>query len=361
MRVAVVGGGRSSEHDVSLRSAAAVAAGLEQAGHEPVVVTVDRAGRWWHDDAPIALEPAGGLLGCDVAFPALHGPYGEDGVVQGLLEALDIPYCGAGVAASALCMDKVRFKDLLSVADIPQVDYVSLRAPAMHDDIGGLSSPAPPGYRRPAEGDAARPPRGSHGATGGMNPAIESLGLPVFVKPARLGSSVGISKVTSAEELPAALAAAWEHDPLAIVEAMSEGMEVECSVIGNGEPEVSAPGEIELDADWYDYEAKYDAGGMRLIVPARLPDPVAARVRAAAAEVYRRVDCAGMARCDFFVEDPHGDARVLVNELNTIPGFTETSVFAKLFEASGVAYPDLLDRLLTFALERHARERAYSS
>ncbi|MEX1141899.1 MAG: D-alanine--D-alanine ligase family protein [Thermoleophilaceae bacterium] len=335
MRIAVLGGGRSSEHEVSLRSAAAVAAGLEAAGHEPVAVTIDRDGRWSCDGAPVTLEPGGGLLGCDVAFPALHGPYGEDGVVQGLLETLDVPYCGAGVAASALCMDKVRFKDVLSVADIPQVEYVSVRAPAFSQPTG-------------------------HGTTGGPGGVSPPFGFPCFVKPARLGSSVGISKVVSADELPAALAAAWEHDPLAIVEAASDGLEIECSVIGDDEPEPSIPGEIEIDADWYDYEAKYDAGGMRLVVPARIPEPVAERVRALAADVYRRVGCAGMARCDFFVEDPDGDARVLVNELNTIPGFTETSVFAKLFEASGVAYPDLLDRLLTLALDRHARERSYS-
>ncbi|HYJ00268.1 MAG TPA: D-alanine--D-alanine ligase family protein [Thermoleophilaceae bacterium] len=323
MRVAVLGGGRSSEHEVSLESAKAVATGLEEGGHEVVGVTIDRDGRWSHEGSAVALEPGGGLLGCEVVFPALHGPYGEDGVVQGLLDALDVPYCGAGVAASALSMDKVLFKDLLSVHGVAQVPYVALRA---GDDPAGVAG----------------------------------LGLPVFVKPARLGSSVGISKVSGADELPAALAAAFEHDPLVIVEAMSHGMEVECSVTGNDRPEVSLPGEIELDADWYDYEAKYTAGGMRLIVPARLPDDVAERVRATAAEIYRLVDCAGMARCDFFVEDPHGDARVLINELNTIPGFTATSVFAKLWEATGVAYPELLDRLLGLALERHDRRRSYS-
>jgi D-alanine-D-alanine ligase len=258
-----------------------------------------------------------------VVFPALHGPYGEDGTIQGLLEALDVPYCGAGVAASALCMDKVLFKDAMAVAGVPQVAYAAVR-----------------------EGDDTAP--------------LAELGLPVFVKPARLGSSVGISKVSTAAELPAALDAAFEHDPLAIVEAMSHGLEIECSVIGNERPEVSIAGEIEFDADWYDYEAKYAAGGMRLVVPARIPDGVADRLRAVAADVYLRAGCAGMARCDFFVEDPEGDARILANELNTIPGFTETSVFAKLWEASGVAYPDLLNRLLELAVERHRRDRSYS-
>jgi D-alanine-D-alanine ligase len=320
--VAVLAGGRSSEHEVSLASAEAVRLGLSEAGHEPVDVRIAREGGWSTPDGPIDLTPGGGLLGCEVAFPVLHGAYGEDGVVQGLLEALDVPYVGAGVMASAVCMDKVVFKELMAAAGLPQVGYVGLR-----------------------EGD---------------DPAIlEDLGLPVFVKPARMGSSVGISKVTGAADLPAALAAAFEHDPLVVVEAMSHGMEVECSVLGNLDPEASVPGEIVIDADWYDYEAKYEAGGMELVAPARLPEDVGERVRALAVEVFRRVDCAGLARCDFFVEDPHGDARVLVNELNTIPGFTATSVYAKLFGATGISYPDLLGRLLDLAVERHDRERGY--
>ena len=322
MKVAVLGGGRSSEHDVSLASAAAVGAGLSEAGHEPQMIQITRDGRWLHGEGALALLPGEGLMGCDVAFPALHGPYGEDGTVQGLLEALDVPFVGAGVLASALCMDKVLFKDLMAAAAIPQVDYAGVR-----------------------EGD---------------DPAsLERLGLPVFVKPARLGSSVGISKVTAREDLPGALAAAFAHDPLVIVEAMATGMEVECSVIGNDRPEASLPGEIVVDSDWYDYEAKYQPGGMELVVPARVSDAARERVRALATEVFTRVGCAGMARCDFFVEDPGGEERVLVNELNTIPGFTSTSVFAKLFEATGVPYPELLDRLLALALERHERERAY--
>jgi D-alanine-D-alanine ligase len=316
VRVAVLGGGPSGEHEVSLNSAAAIADGLELAGHEPLRVTIDRDGGWSHDGTPVAVMPGGGLLACDVAFPALHGPYGEDGVVQGLLEALAVPYVGAGVAASAICIDKILFKNAMAIAGVPQVGYSAVRA---GDDLSPLAA----------------------------------LGLPVFVKPARLGSSVGISKVTTAEQLPAALADAWRHDRLAIVEAMSHGLEIECALVGNEDPEVSVPGEIEIDADWYDYAAKYTDGGMRLIVPARIPDAVADRVRAVAADVFRRVDCAGLARCDFFVEDPDGDARILVNELNTIPGFTATSVFPKLWKASGLAYPDLLDRLLDAALERH--------
>jgi D-alanine-D-alanine ligase len=322
MRVAVLAGGRSSEHDISLASADAVRAGLADGGHEPLDVRISRDGAWSWDGSAVALEPACGLLGVDVAFPVLHGPYGEDGVVQGLLEVLDVPYVGAGVMASAVSMDKVLFKELVARAGLPQVDYAAARE-------------------------------------GGDVTDLDRLGLPVFVKPARLGSSVGISKVSERDELRGALAAAFEHDPLAIVEAFADGMEVECSVLGNSEPVASQPGEIVLGADWYDYEAKYEPGGMELRVPPRLPEPVRERVRELAVEVFGLVDCAGMARVDFFVEDPEGDARVLVNELNTIPGFTTTSVYAKLFEASGVPYVELLERLLALALERHERERRY--
>ena len=322
MRVAVLAGGRSSEHDISLASAEAVRAGLAEGGHEPVDVRISREGRWTADGSPVPLEPGAGLLDADVAFPVLHGPYGEDGVVQGLLEVLDVPYVGAGVMASAVCMDKVLFKELMARAGIPQVEYAAVR-----------------------QGDDSA--------------ALERLGIPVFVKPARLGSSVGISKVTDAAALPGALAAAFEHDPLVLVEAFADGMEVECSVLGNEEPVASQPGEIVIHADWYDFEAKYEPGGMELQIPPRLVEPVSERVRELAVDVFKRVDCAGMARVDFFVEDPEGDPRVLVNELNTIPGFTATSVYAKLFEASGVPYVELLDRLLALALERHERERSY--
>ena len=319
MRVAVLAGGRSSEHEISLASARAIRAGLEEAGHDAVAVDIASDGHWSADGRPLAIEPSGGLLGADAVFPALHGPFGEDGTVQGLLELADVPYVGAGVLASALCMDKVTFKDVMAHAGIPQV-----------------------AYRRAREGDDLRD--------------LESLGLPVFVKPARLGSSVGISKATTPEELRTALGEAWRHDPLAIVEAQSRGMEVECSVIGNDEPIASQPGEIVVNADWYDYEAKYEPGGMDLVVPARIDDATRDRVRELACEVFRRVGCSGLARVDFFVEST---GRVLVNELNTMPGFTETSVFPKLFEESGLAFPDLLSRLVELALERHEKERRY--
>ena len=319
MRVAVLAGGRSSEHEISLASAAAIRAGLAEAGHDPVAVEIAPDGRWAADATPVTIAPSGGLLDADVVFPALHGPFGEDGTVQGLLELADVPYVGAGVLASALCMDKVTFKDVMAHAGIPQV-----------------------AYRRARAGDDTA--------------ALEALGLPVFVKPARLGSSVGISKAGTAEELRAALEEAWAHDPLAIVEALSKGMEVEVSVVGNDDPVASQPGELVVNAEWYDYDAKYRPGGMDLVVPARLDDATRARVRELAVEVFRRVGCAGLARVDFFVEDGR---RVLVNELNTMPGFTQTSVFPKLFEESGLAFPDLLSRLVELAIERHDRERQY--
>jgi D-alanine-D-alanine ligase len=327
-RVAVLGGGRSSEHEVSLASAASVRAGLSAAGHEPISIEIDRDGVWRRDGEVVAVKPGCGLDGADVVFPVLHGPFGEDGTVQGLLECLGVPYVGAGVLASALCMDKVMFKQVMARADMPQVDYRAAREDQWASDRAGLL-------------------RG-----------LEPLGLPVFVKPARLGSSVGIVRVASMDELPGALQTAFEHDSLAIVEAAARGLEVECSVIGNGEPTASEPGEIVLgagEAGWYDYEAKYSDGGMRLVVPARVPDRVRERIQEMAVEAFRLAGCSGLARVDFFIEGE----RVLLNELNTMPGFTTTSVFAALFEASGVPYAELLDRLVQLAFERHAADRRH--
>jgi D-alanine-D-alanine ligase len=317
LRVAVLAGGRSSEHDVSLASGEAVRAGLADAGHEVLDVRISREGRWSHDGEELRLEPGGGLIGAGAVFVALHGPFGEDGTVQGLLELLDVPYVGAGVLASSLCMDKALFKDLMSAHGLPQVDYAVVRD--------------------------------------GQRPRL-TFPLPAFVKPARLGSSVGISKASGSEDLEESLRLAFEHDPIVVVERMAEGLEVECSVLGNEEPEASVPGQIVIKkGDWYDYEAKYSEGGMELLAPAPLPDAVTERVRELAVEVFRLVGCSGLARVDFFVNDDE----VLVNELNTIPGFTETSVYAKLFEASGVPYAELLDRLVGLAVERHERERRY--
>jgi D-alanine-D-alanine ligase len=325
MRVAVLAGGRSSEHEVSLASAAFVREAVAAAGHEVIAITIERAGGWVHDGDPIALTPGGGLLGADAVFPVLHGPFGEDGTVQGLLELLDVAYVGAGVLASSLSMDKVTFKRVLAAAGVPQVRHLAVREARWRGEPGVVLD------------------------------AVAGLGNPVFVKPARLGSSVGISKAgEGGMELAAALEVAFRHDPLVLVEAFSGGMEVECSVIGLDEPEVSMPGEIVVNADWYDYEAKYSPGGMELVAPARLPEAVRQEVQRLAADTFVRVGCAGLARVDFFVE---GD-RVLVNELNTMPGFTATSVFPKLWELGGLPGPALCDRLLGYALERYAAERA---
>jgi D-alanine-D-alanine ligase len=326
VRVAVLGGGRSSEHEVSLASAESVRAGLARAGHEVLEVEIDRGGVWRCDGEELSLTPGRGLADADVAFPVLHGPYGEDGTVQGLLECLDVPYVGAGVRASAIAMDKLVFKQLMAQAGVPQVDHAGVL----------------------------------HGRWEGEREAVldelAGLGLPVFVKPAALGSSVGIGKAASLDELADALDAALAHDQRAIVEAFSDGTEVECSVIGDRDPIASTPGEIVLPgADWYDYEAKYTPGGMELVVPARISEAARERVRELAIAAFQLVDCSGLARVDFFVEGED----VLVNELNTIPGFTETSVFGRLFQESGVPYEELLERLVGYAVQRHERERAY--
>ena len=326
MIVTVLAGGRSSEHDVSLAGGAAVAEGLRSAGHEVLEVTLERDGTWLHDGEELALAPGRGLLGADVAFPVLHGPFGEDGTVQGLLELLDVPYVGSGVLASALCLDKLVSKDLMARAGVAQVDYVGIRAARWEHDPDAVLD------------DLAR------------------LGRPVFVKPARLGSSVGIAKVTDAGELAPALDAAFAHDPCVIVEAMSAGVEVECSVLGSAQAaQASEPGEIVIAADWYDFAAKYEPGGMQLVVPARISTVARERVQSTARAAFTRFGCSGLARADFFVE---GDD-VLLNELNTMPGFTATSVYAKLWEATGLPYDELVERLCALALERHAHERSY--
>ncbi|HEV7461377.1 MAG TPA: D-alanine--D-alanine ligase family protein [Solirubrobacteraceae bacterium] len=327
MRVVVLRGGRSSEHEISLASGAAVAEGLAEAGHEVLGVEIGRDGIWRRDGDEIDVVPGRGLLGADVVFPVLHGPFGEDGTVQGLLECLDVAYVGAGVLASAVCMDKVLFKDLMAHAGLPQVDYRGVEHREWRDDP-----------ERVLEG-------------------LEALGLPVFVKPARLGSSVGIVRVAEARDLADAVTQALGHDERAIVEAASGGVEVECSVIGHtGAPEASQPGEIVVaERDWYDYEAKYTPGGMELVVPARISEAARERVREVAAQAFTLSGCEGLARVDFFVEGEE----VVLNELNTIPGFTATSVFGKLFEASGLPYRDLLDRLARLGVERHEAERAY--
>lgn len=319
MKVAVLSGGRSSEHEVSLRSGAAVARGLREAGHEVVEVTIARDGRWSAPGGTVELTPGTGLLGVDAVFPALHGAFGEDGSVQGLLECLDLPYAGSDVLASAVCMDKLTLKRLFAEHGVPQVEFAAVEG----NDWWGR---------------------------------CEELGLPLWVKPSRMGSSVGITRVTDLAELDAAVELALRHDPRVIVEASASGREVECSVLGNEDPQASLPGEIVAHADWYDFEAKYTEGGMDLRVPAPIGEEAVERVRDLAVSVFALAGCSGLARCDFFVEP---DGGVLVNEINTMPGFTDTSVYAKLFEATGVDYPALCDRLVQLAVERHRRVRSY--
>jgi D-alanine-D-alanine ligase len=333
VRVAVIAGGRSSEHEISVESARSVIGALDPDRYDVKTIEIHRDGRWelGPGDArelgrPVAETlpvPTGDprsrrLLGqVDVVLPILHGPFGEDGTVQGLLELAGVPYVGAGVTASALCMDKDLFKAVCRDKGIPVTRSVTVR-----------------------NGD--RPD----------NP----FGYPVFVKPARLGSSVGISKVGEEGELQEAVDLARRHDEKVLIEEFVSGVEVEVGVLGNKEPIASLPGEIVAHGfsgvDWYDYSAKYDQGGMDLVIPPRIPEDKSELVQQLAVEAFVATDCEGMARADCFVRD---DGKVLVNELNTIPGFTATSVYARLFEASGIPYPELLDRLVELALERHER------
>ncbi len=337
LRVAVLSGGRSSEHEISVASAASVVDGLREAGFDAVPIEITREGRWSLPRAPHAaieaaveneVPPAASLpipaalsgpalLGAvDVVFPVLHGPFGEDGTVQGLLELADVAYVGPGVAASAVAMDKDLFKAVMRANDVPVTRSVTVLARVR---------------------SRARNP----------------FDFPVVVKPARLGSSVGITLARTPRELEPALDLAFVHDEKVLLEEYVSGTEVECSVLGNEEPLASIVGEIvPLKADWYDFASKYDDGGMELIVPARIPAEQIARAQELAVRAFVASDCEGMARVDMFVRD---DGEVLVNELNTIPGFTATSVYAKLFEASGISYPELLRRLVELALERHER------
>jgi D-alanine-D-alanine ligase len=331
LRVAVIAGGRSSEHEISVESARSVIGGLDPERYDVKAIEIHRDGRWElgpggarelgrpvAETLPVPTGSPPEVLGqVDVVLPILHGPFGEDGTVQGLLELAGVPYVGAGVTASALCMDKDLFKAVCRDKGIPVTRSVTVR-----------------------NGD--RPD----------NP----FGYPVFVKPARLGSSVGISKVGAKGELQEAVDLARRHDEKVLIEEFVSGVEVEVGVLGNKEPIASLPGEIVAHGfsgvDWYDYSAKYDEGGMDLVVPPRIPEDKAERVQQLAVEAFVATDCEGMARADCFVRD---DGEVLVNELNTIPGFTATSVYAKLFEKSGIPYPELLDRLVELALERHER------
>jgi D-alanine-D-alanine ligase len=350
-KVAVVTGGRSSEHEIALASARSVKEALDPARYEVVTVEIGRDGTWALEAGTAAPElgsgsprhaltavsdtesrpsetlpvPAssGGVMATlaevDVVLPVLHGPFGEDGTVQGLLELAGIPYVGAGVLGSALAMDKDRFKVMMRGAGVPVTRSVTCH-------------------------------RGE--------PVEHPYAYPVFVKPARLGSSVGITKVRAASELASAVELAFRHDEKILVEEFVDGIEIEVGVLGNRTPppQASLPGEIVAhgftDTDWYDWSAKYDEGGMDLIVPPGIPEDVSRRVQDVAVAAFLAAECEGMARVDCFVT---GEGDVLVNELNTIPGFTATSVYAKLFEASGIPYADLLERLIGLAVERHER------
>jgi D-alanine-D-alanine ligase len=323
LRVAVLAGGRSSEHEISLASARSVLESLDPDQYDVVTVAIGRDGRWElgsgdgsvAETLPVPAANAPATLGAvDVVLPILHGPFGEDGTVQGLLELAGVPYVGAGVAASALCMDKDLFKKVLRDSGIAVGQHVAVRS-----------------------GEAVDNP----------------FGYPCFVKPARLGSSVGISKVHDAGELQPAVELAFRHDEKVLIEEFLDGIEVEVGVLGNREPVASLPGQIvPLGHEWYDYASKYEEGGMDLVIPPDLPAGVVEDVQRVAVEAFRVTECEGMARADCFVIDGN---RVVVNELNTIPGFTSTSVYAKLFEASGIPYGELLQRLIELALERQER------
>ncbi|HEX3807876.1 MAG TPA: D-alanine--D-alanine ligase family protein [Gaiellaceae bacterium] len=335
-RIAVILGGRSSENPISVASARSVIDALEASGDRVTSVEIAPSGRWQlsesktRERSSLREQSSGGseltrlppkdvvttLADVDVVFPVLHGPFGEDGTVQGLLELAGVPYVGAGVLASALCMDKDVFKAVLRDHGVPVTENITLRL-----------------------GDEPRNP----------------FGYPCFVKPARLGSSVGITKAHDDDDLRRGVALAFEHDEKVLVERFVAGIEVEVGVLGNLTPIASLPGEIVVTHnEWYDYEAKYDEGEMDLVVPARLTDEQIERAQQLAVQAFVATDCEGMARADMFVRD---DGEVLVNELNTIPGFTSTSVYARLFEASGIPYSELLQRLADLAVERFERRR----
>jgi D-alanine-D-alanine ligase len=359
LRVGVIFGGRSGEHEVSLASAASVLSAIDPARYDVIPMGITRDGHWLVGGnplralaeaagVPLALPPhvpsaaagagqelarvatAGGLPAgtaatLDVMFPLVHGPYGEDGTLQGLLELADVPYVGAGVLASAVGMDKATMKAVFRAHDLPVVPHLVLRD---HEWRG-----QPGAWRRRI---------------------ADELGYPCFVKPANLGSSVGISKVTAEGTLEAAVETAFAHDRKILVERGVVGREIEVSVLGNDEPEASVPGEVLPGREWYDYEAKYTDGIAKLLIPAPLSSPLIAEFRRLAVAAFRAIDAAGLSRVDFFLE---ADDRIWVNEINTIPGFTRFSAYPRLWEASGLSYPALVDRLIALALERHARKR----
>jgi len=369
LRVGVIYGGRSGEHEVSLASAAAVFQNLDPDRYESIAIRIEKDGRWALPDRPpnlisaadvihgsgaarpqpdrtreahLIAHPGGDTLltinrredraivsglGLDVVFPVLHGPYGEDGTVQGLLELANVPYVGAGVLASAVGMDKGAMKLVFAAKGLPICDYEVVLKRDWRRDERAI-----------------------------MNLVVARLGFPVFVKPANLGSSVGISKAKHATELRAAISLAAEFDRKIVIEAaVPNAREIECAVLGNDEPEASVAGEIVPSKEFYDYEAKYLDEGSKLIIPAPLTEQQAQEVRTLSVAAFKAIDGAGMARVDFLLA---GDSGMLyLNEVNTIPGFTTISMYSKLWAATGVSYPQLLDRLIALALERHAEKQ----
>lgn len=367
LRIGVIYGGRSGEHEVSLASAAAVFKNLDPERYEAIAIRIEKDGRWTLPRKPPTLVSAADVihagkqiedtsgrethlvahpggdtlitidrtqpqsavagLGLDVVFPVLHGPYGEDGTVQGLLELANVPYVGAGVLASAVGMDKAAMKLVFAAKGLPICDYEVLLSRDWQRDERAV-----------------------------LNTIVSKLGFPVFVKPANLGSSVGISKAKHVAELRDAIKLAAEFDRKIVVEAaVPRAREIEVAVLGNDDPEASLPGEIIPSREFYDYEAKYLDGGSREAIPADLPAPLVAEIRALAIAAYKAIDCAGMARVDFLLD---GDSGALyVNELNTIPGFTTISMYSKMWAASGVAYPALIDKLIALAIDRHTEKQ----
>lgn len=356
IRVGVIFGGRSGEHEVSLMSAASIISAIDRDKYEVVPIGITREGRWLLSGDPLKALAAGveagngtpvALLGdpsqrslvkvegetgvvrasgvgaLDVVFPVLHGTYGEDGTVQGLLELANIPYVGAGVLASAVGMDKVTMKAVFSQRGIPVVRHLVFLRREWEQN--------PEDILRQVE-------------TG--------LGYPCFVKPANLGSSVGVSKAKNREQLAAAMDLAVRYDRKLIVEEGLDAREIECSVLGNDDPIASVPGEIVPCNEFYDYRAKYIDGKSELFIPADLPPGITREVQRLAVEAFKAIDCAGMARVDFFIA--RKENLVYVNEINTIPGFTKISMYPKMWEASGISYPELINRLIELAIERHA-------
>jgi D-alanine-D-alanine ligase len=364
-RVAVLFGGRSAEHEISCISARAVIDALDAGRTEVIPIGITKEGRWHLLSGPLPLpsesgrmpevtDGSGQLVGLaaegpsaelvvadgsreaiDVVFPVLHGPMGEDGAVQGIMELAGIPYVGAGVTASAVGMDKDMQKALFARAGLPVVPYEVVREPDWREDPDGVVARA------------------------------EILGYPLFSKPATLGSSIGVVKVRSRQELDGGLQEAFRYARKALLErAVSAAREVECAVLGNDEPVASVVGEIvPTGHEFYDYAAKYlDVDGARLQIPADLKPDVAQRIQRMAVSAFRAIDCAGMARVDFFVQgDGLEPGAVWLNEINTIPGFTSISMYPKLWEASGLPYPELIERLLDLAVERHEAERSRST